>query len=44
MNIRAMLNTSVATLALAAGAPVYAQATAPAAGQAQDLPKPELEV
>ena len=41
MNIRAMLNTSVATLALAAGAPAFAQASAPVAGQAQDLPKPE---
>jgi TonB-dependent receptor len=41
MNIRAMLNGSAATLALAAGAPAFAQTTAPTAGQAQDLPKPE---
>jgi TonB-dependent receptor len=41
MNIRAMLNASAATLALAAGAPAFAQTTAPTAGQAQDLPKPE---
>ena len=41
MKIRSILNASAATLALVAGAPAFAQTAAPAAGQAQDLPKPE---